>query len=394
MDQPLGIGETAIGALWKGKDNHCESNQRITNSMNSEKSSDLMVSVANLVTCLQGSEVLQDQSDHIPDHNVKKNKVYIPPHQRSNQDWQEHVKRGFTGQQWNINNKSHKGSEENSEPEVQASKSTSDLVGTVDKEISSVADDIPRRWENNTCSTGVSESLTKSIEIQVDMDYLKQQSQDASVQCELIGGQIGTDISTCTEDFDSYIQSHQGLHQQENNLSDKLGDSLLSESVTSVAYCQWLDVGGDPTDLETGYQVEDSQPGSEPCSSSTLVKDTMELVHNMDSGVHSSDGEINMNIGVCSTDGEVNSFNESKELVKLHDPISLPSQLVILDLESVPKEWYKDISSGLPDFKYSKETSCGVLINQHLATSLVYAKMVELQGSQRCKNPLKELGLV
>ena len=114
----------------------------------------------------------------------------------------------------------------------------------------------------------------------------------------------------------------------------------------------------------------------------------------MDSGVHSSDGEINMNSSVCSSDGEVNSFNESKELVKLHDPISLPSQLVILDLETVPKEWYKDTSSRLPDFKYSKETSCGVLMNQHLATSVIYAKTMELQGSQRCKDPLKELGLV
>ena len=43
---------------------------------------------------------------------------------------------------------------------------------------------------------------------------------------------MGTDISTSTEDFDSYIQSHQGLHQQENNLSDKLGDSLLSECLS------------------------------------------------------------------------------------------------------------------------------------------------------------------
>ena len=87
MDQPLGIGETAISALWQSKHNPCELNQRITNSMNSEKSSDLMVSVANVVTCLQGSGVTQDQSDHIPDHNVKENKVYIPPHRRSNQDW-------------------------------------------------------------------------------------------------------------------------------------------------------------------------------------------------------------------------------------------------------------------------------------------------------------------
>ena len=55
----------------------------------------------------------------------------------------------------------------------------------------------------------------------------------------------------------------------------------------------------------------------------------------MDSSVHSSDGEVNMNSSICSSDGEVNFCNESKELVKLRDPISLPSQLVILDLETV-----------------------------------------------------------
>ena len=347
MDRPLGIGETAIGALWKGKDNPCESNQRTTNSINSEKSSDLMVSVANVVTCLQGSEVTQDQSDHIPDHNIKENKVYIPPHRRTNQDWQNHVKRGFRGQQWNINSNSHKGSEENSEPEGAplgpVLESTNNLVGTEGKQISLVSEDIPDRVKVNTYSKDSSRNLTKSIEIQVDMDYLKPQSRDASVQCELIEGPMGTDISTSMEDFDSYLQSHQGLHQQENNLSDKLGDSLLSESVISVVCCQQLDAGSDLTDLEIVNQVEDGQPVSEPYSSSTPVKDTMELVHNMDSDVHSSDGEINMNSSVCSSDGEVNSFNESKDLVKLHDPISLPSQLVILDLETV-QELDKDIS--------------------------------------------------
>ena len=78
-----------------------------------------------------------------------------------------------------------------------------DLVGTVEKQISFVADNIPGRKEVNTHSTCLSESLTKSIEIKVDIDYLKQQPQDASVQCELIGGPMGTDISTSMEDFDS-----------------------------------------------------------------------------------------------------------------------------------------------------------------------------------------------
>ena len=292
------------------------------------------------------------------------------------------MKKGFTGQQWNINSKSYKGSEENSEHEGAKLgpilESTNNLVRTEGKQISLVSEDIPERVVVNTYSKDSLRNLTKSIEIQVDMDYLKPQSRDASVQCELIGGPRGTDISTSMEGFDSYLQSHQGLLQQENNLSDKLGDSLLSESVTSVVCYKWLDAGSDLTDLETSNQIEEGQPGSEPCSSSTPVKDTMELVHNMDSGVHSSDGEINMNSSICSSDGEVNSFNESKKLVKLHDPISLPSQLVILDLETVPKEWYRDTSSRFPHFKYSKETSCGVLMNQHLATSLVYAKVVEL----------------
>ena len=308
------------------------------------------------------------------------------------------MRKGFTGQQWNINSKSHKGLEENSEPDWTQlgplSESTNNLVGIEGKQTSLVSEDIPERMEVSTYSKDLLRNLTKSIKIQVDIDYLKPQSRDASVQCELIGGLMGLDISTSMEDFDSYLQSHQGLHQQENNLSDKLGDSLLSESVTSVVCCQWLDAGSDLTDLETDNRVEDGQPGSKPCSASTPVKDTMELVHNMDSGVHSSDGEININSSVCSSDWEVNSFNESKELVKLHDPISLPSQLVILDLETVPKEWYKDTSSRFPDLKYSKEISRGVLMNQHLATSVIYAKMMELQESQRCKDPLKELGLV
>ena len=398
MNPPSTIRDTAIRAPLRGKENNlCKSNLRITNSIKTEKSSDVEICVGGGVMCSQTAEIIEDQDKYIPDQNVKE-KVYIPPHRRSNQDWQEHVKKGFTGQKWNVNSKSYKGSEENSEPEGAhlgpILELTNNLVGTEGEQISLVSEDIPERGEVNTYSKDSSRNLTKSIEIQVDMDFRKPQSRDASVQCELIEGSRDRDISTSMEDFDSYFQSHQGLHQQENNLSDKLGDSLLSESVTSVVCCQQLDAGSDLTDLETGNQVEDGQPDSEPCSSSTPVEYTMELVHNMDSGVHSSDREINMNSSVCSSDGEVNSINESKELVKLHDPISLPSMLVTLDLETVPKEWYKDTSSGFPDFKYSKETSCGVLMNQHLATSLVYAKMIELQGSQRCKDPLKELGLV
>ena len=105
------------------------------------------------------------------------------------------MKKGFTGQQWNINSKSHKGSEENSEPEGAqlgpVLESTNNLVGTEGKQISLVSEDIPERVEVNTYSKDSSGNLTKSIEIQVDMDYLKPKSQDASVQCELIGGPMG-----------------------------------------------------------------------------------------------------------------------------------------------------------------------------------------------------------
>ena len=202
---------------------------------------------------------------------------------------------------------------------------------------------------------------------------------------------MGTDISTSMKDFDSYIQSHQGSGQQESNLSDKLDDSLLSESVTSLMWEKQLDAGCVLTDLETSNQLEDTQGCVKPCFSSTPVKDTRELANDVDSGVHSSNGEIN-------------SFNESKELVRLYDPTSLLSQLVILDLETVPKEWDKGTSSRFPDFKCSKETSCklldfkcikdGVLINKHLTTSLAYRRIMELLMSQGCKNPLKGSGLV
>ena len=279
VDQPLALGD-AVPQDGKGN-NLCESHQRMSNLMSAETSLAMKVCSGDEMIHSQPVEAIQDQG---PALTIKERQVYIPPHGRTNQDWQNHVKKGLTGQQWNINSNSHKGSEENSEPEGAqlgpVSKLTNNLVGTEGKQISLVSEDIPERVEVNTYSKDSSRNLTKSIEIQVDMDYLKPQSRDASVQCELIGGPRRMDISTSMEDFDSYLQSHQGLHQQENNWSDKLGDSLLSESVTWVVCYQGVDAGSDLTDLETGNRVEDGQPGSEPCSSSTPVKDTMELVHN------------------------------------------------------------------------------------------------------------------
>ena len=81
------------------------------------------------------------------------------------------------------------------------------------------------------------------------------------------------------------------------------------------------------------------------------VKNTVELANNIDSGVHFSDGDIN-------------SFNESKELENLLDPVSLTSQLVILNLETIPKEKYRDTSSKLPDLKCSNETLGGLPVSR------------------------------
>ena len=362
LDQPSEIGKAAIGAHLKTKeDNLCKSNQKMMSLMSAENHSNVKVCVGNGVACSQVTEITQDHNIPTPDHNVKENQVYIPPHRRSDQDWQEHVNKGFTGQPWNVNSKSH-------------------------LQISFATGNTPGRREVNTHSTGLSETFTKSFEIQVDMGHVKPQSRDTSVQCELIGGPMGIDIPQSTDDFDGYFQFHQGLYQQESNLSDKhLDDSLVAKSVTSSMLEKQFDAG---CDLEPPSWLEDSQPYVEPCSSSTLIKDTVELANNMDSSVHFSDGEIN-------------SFSESKELVNLHNPTSLSSQLVILDPDIFPEELFKDINSHFQ--RMDKETLSRLLdlkhINdkllndQHFATSLIYRIMVLLRY-QGCKNPLKGLGLV
>ena len=278
LDQPSARGKAAH--LKNKEDSLCKSNQRMTNFISVENPSDVMVYVGYSMSCSQVTEIVQDHNIPIPDHNVKENQVYIPPHQRSDQDWQEHVKKGFTGQQWNIESKSHKGSAGYSNSQMvkllKASKSTSDLSGNMDDQISFAAGNISGRKEVSTHSTGLSETLTKSIEIQVDVDYVKPQSKDTSVQCELIGGLMGIGILTSTDDFDGYLQSHPGIHWQESNLSDRpLDDSLQAKLVTSIMLEKQFDA---VCDLETSNQLEDGQPCMEPCSSSTPRKDTVEQI--------------------------------------------------------------------------------------------------------------------
>ena len=141
------------------------------------------------------------------------------------------------------------------------------------------------------------------------------------------------------------------------------------------------------TSSDTSDQLEHGQP----TSSSTPVKDADELVHNMDSGIHASDGEAD-------------SFNE---LMSMHDPMLSSSPLVILNPETVLQGLHEDINSlfqtrnrnslgslGIPNIQCALGE---VSMNQCLATSLVWGRILfnmELLRSQRCENPLKGSGLV
>ena len=141
------------------------------------------------------------------------------------------------------------------------------------------------------------------------------------------------------------------------------------------------------TSSDTSNQLEHGQP----TSSSTPIKDADELVHNMDSGIHASDGEAD-------------SFNE---LMSMHDPMLSSSPLVVLNPETVLQGLHKDINSlfqtrnrnllrshGIPNIKCTLEE---VSMDQYLAASLVWGRILfnmELLRSQRCKDPLKGSGLV
>ena len=375
-----------------------KSDTRIMNSKTADESPDVKACSGNQMT---QSQTCGTKQGHIPEHEVKDKQVYIPPHRRRNQDWQEHMKRRFTGQQKIVNKNPHIRLEEYSDQHsVQVTKTATGLVGMVKKQIKLLSEDIPKKMEVNTHSDSLFRLLTQSVEIQVDMDYPKPHSRDVSVQCEQMESLTGIDISTSTDDFEDYLQAEQEFHLQENLTDKQLDISVLhklhnpniADNQSHVECC--LD-SINLIDFDTSDQLEHCQPSLKPCSSSTPVKDTSESVHKNDSGIHSSDGELD-------------SFSEVKELEKVWEPISLSSQLVMLDPETVLQELHKNVNSlfqnrnkenslmdhGIPDFKSTAEE---VLMNQHLATSPIYGRILlemELLRSQRCKNPLKGSGLV
>ena len=269
-------------------------------------------------------------------------------------------------------------------------RSANDLVWTKDKHTALFPKDIPGKIEAHPHSRGSSRNSTQSVEIQVNMEFLKPVLKDASVQCEPMERLIGLDTSTSTDDFENYLQSQQG-----NSLSHKpLEESELGKSVTHIM-CDTqpdADLGcctdsAHLTSSDTSNQLEHGRP----TSSSTPIKDADELVHNMDSGIHASDGEAD-------------SFNE---LMSMHDPMLSSSPLVVLNPETVLQGLHKDINSlfqtrnrnllpshGIPNIKCTLEE---VSMDQYLAASLVWGRILfnmELLRSQRCKDPLKGSGLV
>ena len=341
------------------------------------------------------SRTVGNQQDNcILDCKVKDNQVYIPPHRRSDQDWQEHVKKGFKGLQWNANGKAHLRSAEYSDHQKgqleQVPRSAHDLVRTKDEHTVLFLKDIPGKIEAHTHSRGSSRNSTQSVEIQVNMEFLRHVLKDASVQCEQMERLIGLDTSTSTDDFEDYLQS-----QQEHSSSHKpLEESVLGKSVTHII-CDtepYADLGccTDSASL-TGSDISNQLEHGQPTSSSTPVKDTDELVHNMDSGIHASDEEAD-------------SFNE---LMSMHNPMLSSSPLVILNPEIVLQGLHKDINSlfqtrnrnsvgshGIPNIQC---TLAEVSMDQCLAASLVLGRILfnrELLRSQRCKDPLKGSGLV
>ena len=389
----LSIGEVIGSAHPESKDVSIhKSEPRIIKSVHAEESPHVKIGSGYQVT---HSRTVGNQQDNcILDCKVKDNQVYIPPHRRSDQDCQEHVKKGFKGLQWNANSKAHLRSGEYSDHQKgqleHLTRSANDLVGTKDKHIASLLKDVPVKIEAHTHSGGSSRNSTQSVEIQVNMKFLKPLLTDASVQCEQGERPSGLNTSMSTDDFEAYLQS-----QQENSLSQKpLEDGELATSVTPVM----CDIQSDAdmgccidsaslVDLETSDQLEHGQP----TSSSTPIKNADELVCNMDSGIHASAGEAN-------------SFNE---LMSMHGPMLSSSPLVILNPETVLQGLHEDInllfqtrnrnslgSHEIPNIQCSLEE---VSIDQCLATSLVWGRILfnmELLRSQRCKDSLKGSGLV
>ena len=389
----LSIGEVIGSAHPESKDVSIhKSEPRIIKSVHAEESPHVKIGSGYQVT---HSRTVGNQQDNcILDCKVKDNQVYIPPHRRSDQDCQEHVKKGFKGLQWNANSTAHLRSGEYSDHQKgqleHLTRSANDLVGTKDKHIASLLKDVPVKIEAHTHSGGSSRNSTQSVEIQVNMKFLKPLLTDASVQCEQGERPSGLNTSMSTDDFETYLQS-----RQENSLSQKpLEDGELAKSVTPVM-CNIqsdTDMGccidsAHLTSSDTSNQLEHGQP-----TSSTPIKDADELVHNTDSGIHVSDGEAD-------------SFNE---LMSMHDPMLSSSPLVVLHPETVLQGLHKYINSlfqtrnrnllgshGIPNIQCTLVEE--VSIDQCLAASLVWGRILfnmELLRSQRCEDPLKGSGLV
>ena len=209
----LSTGEVIGSAYLESKDVSIhKSEPRIIKLVSVEEAPHVKMGSGYQVTHSQ--TIGNQQDNYILDCKVRHNQVYIPPHRRSDQDWQEHVKKGFQAPQWNAKSKAHLRSAEYSDHQKgqleQVIRSANDLVGTKDKHTTSFPKDIPGKVGAHTYSGGSSGNCTQSVEIQVNMGFRKPVSKDASVQYELMESSSGLDVSTSTDDFEDYLQSQQG----------------------------------------------------------------------------------------------------------------------------------------------------------------------------------------
>ena len=164
--EQLPVGEVTGSAHLENKDDSIhESEPKIIKSGSAEESPGVKIGLEYQVTHSQTIENLQDNS--IPDCKVKDKDVYIPPHRRSDGDWQEHAKNGFKGPQGNVKYKGHMRSGEYSDyhgtPPVHDIGSCQDLGKTEDKHSISLSKDIPGKRDANTCLDSGS-SLMKSTQ--------------------------------------------------------------------------------------------------------------------------------------------------------------------------------------------------------------------------------------
>ena len=392
QDQLL-VGEVTGSVHLESKDGSIyKSDLRIIKSVGAEESPHVKIGSGYQVTHSQTVGYQQDNC--ILDCKVNDNQMYIPPHRRSDRDWQEHVKKGFQGPQWNPNSKAHLRSAEYSDHQKgqfkQMIRTANDLVGTKDKHTAWFPKVIPGKIEAHTHSGDSSRNSTQSVGIQMNMEFWKPVLKDVSVQCEQMERPSGLDTSTSTDDFEDNLQSQQEnslLHRplEENELCKAVSPVMCDTQPDTDVRCSLDSVS--LTDSDTSNQLAHGQP----TSSSTPVKDTEELLHSRDSGIHASAGEAN-------------SFNE---IMSMHDPMLSSSPLVMLNPETVLQGLHEDInllfqtrnrnslgSHGIPNIQCTLEE---VSMDQCLATSLVWGRILfnmELLRSQRCKDPLKGSGLV